>query len=81
MCLLHADLSTWCWVFCAPYAGLSLDKYPKIQAWLEKIGERPAVMEGVDIPEPNMIKKAIEDPELMKKLVADAQSMMASTKL
>lgn len=68
------------WVFCAPWAGLSLDTYPNIKAWIERIEGREAVKEGLDVPEPNSLKAALDDPEAMKRAIAEAQNMMVSTK-
>lgn len=76
-----ADIATFCWIFAAPWAGLTLDKYPNLKAWHDKILERPAVREGLDVPEPNRMMLALKDPEIMKELVEDAQAMMVSTKL
>ena len=75
------DIATFCWVFSAPWAGLTLDKYPSLKAWHDRIMERPAVQQGLDVPEPNRMMLALKDPEIMKELVQGAQAMMVSTKL
>lgn len=80
-CVGCADIATFCWIFSAPWAGLSLDSYPSLKAWHDKIAARSAVKEGLDVPEPNRLMIALNDPEVMKNLVAEAQTMMVSTKL
>ena len=75
-----ADIATFSWVFAAPWAGLSLDAYPNLKAWHDKLMERPAVKVGLDVPEPNKLVLALADPERMKKAVEEAQAMMVSTK-
>jgi hypothetical protein len=74
------DIATFAWVFSAPYAGLSLEKYPNISAWMKRIEERPAVLEGLDVPAKNTLKEALNDPKAMEAIIKDAQGMMVSTK-
>ena len=77
---MRADISTFGWVFAAPWAGLSLDEFPNLKKWHDRILERPAVKEGLDVPEPNAMMAALADPEKMKASIAAAQAMMVSTK-
>lgn len=74
-----ADIATFSWVYCSPFAGLSLDSYPNLTAWVSKIKDREAVMEGLDIPEPNSLKATWSDPEKLKELISEGQSKMASS--
>lgn len=60
-------------------AGLSLEDKPNVQAWLDRCSARPATSKGLDVPEPNKMKKMADDPEAAKKAVEDAQKMMVST--
>ena len=71
-----ADITTVGWVFAAPWAGVDLDSFPNLKRWLDKVTERPAVKEGLDVPEPNQMKEMMADPEKMKKAIEDAQAMM-----
>jgi glutathione S-transferase len=75
-----ADISTFCWVWSAAWAGIDVAEFPNIEKWMHKIAKRPAVKEGLDIPEPNMMKEVLENPEKMKQMIADAQAMMVRTK-
>jgi hypothetical protein len=73
---VDADIACWVWVFGAPYSGITLDQYPNLKAWHDKILDRPAVNEGINIPTPNPMLAALEDPEKMKEMVESGQSMM-----
>ena len=65
---------------CAPWAGLSLEEYPNLAAWAERMQARQAVVDGMDVPNPNPLKEALADPEKMKQAIAAAQNMMVSSK-
>ncbi|EPG75049.1 glutathione S-transferase [Leptospira fainei serovar Hurstbridge str. BUT 6] len=45
-----ADIATWPWIDGHTWAELSIDEFPKIKDWLEKLGERPAFIKGKNIP-------------------------------
>lgn len=45
-----ADISTWPWVKGRSYIELSLDEFPKLKAWEEKLGQRPAFIKGSEVP-------------------------------
>ncbi|ABW26267.1 glutathione S-transferase N-terminal domain-containing protein [Acaryochloris marina] len=47
-----ADIATYPWVAAYEYVGLSLDPFPHVQAWLERVGQRPAVQTGMAILTP-----------------------------
>ena len=46
-----ADVSTFCWVFAAFWEGVDLKEFPNIKKWMDKIAERAAVKEGLDVLE------------------------------
>ena len=39
------------WVRIAPWSGVELEPYPKIQAWIKRCMDRPATMKGSSVPE------------------------------
>ena len=41
-----ADMMCWGWIVAAPMLGQTLDDFPKLKAWFERIRERPAVGKG-----------------------------------
>lgn len=47
-----ADMATWPWVTIHDWAGVSTDGLDHLNAWIKRIGERPAVCKGIAIPEP-----------------------------
>jgi hypothetical protein len=47
---------------------------------MERIEARPAVQEGLDVPEPSKMKEMLADPEKLKKVVEEAQAMMVPAK-
>lgn len=44
-----ADIICWPWVLIAKPLGQSLDEFPNLGAWRQRIKERPAVQRGVDL--------------------------------
>lgn len=67
-----ADIANWCWVRAHSWAGLTLDGLDHLAAWMEAIGERPAVKMGVQNPPRPDLKK--EDNS--EKFIAAAQKML-----
>lgn len=47
-----ADIATYPWITSHAWSGLSVDGLDNLQAWLQRVGERPAVQRGMDVPEP-----------------------------
>ncbi len=45
-----ADIACWPWMKIHKWAGVSVDDLPNVQAWLARVGERPAVQRGVAVP-------------------------------
>ncbi|KDQ10246.1 hypothetical protein BOTBODRAFT_178280 [Botryobasidium botryosum FD-172 SS1] len=48
-----ADINVWPWVKSYTLIGLeTLDEFPNLSAWVERIKARPSVQEGLDVPTP-----------------------------
>ena len=45
-----ADIATFPWVAIYEFQGLSLQEFPHVQAWLERVQQRPAVQRGMQVP-------------------------------
>jgi GST-like protein len=45
-----ADIATWPWVRLHGWAGVEIDDLPNLQRWKERVGERPAVQRGAEVP-------------------------------
>lgn len=53
-----ADVNAWGWVRVWPLTGESLDEFPAVKAWVERIAARPSGQTGPNIPEPLVLPKA-----------------------
>eukprot|EP00892_Ulva_mutabilis_P008729 jgi/Ulvmu1/6228/UM028_0086.1 len=73
-----ADIATFSWIYCSAYAGLSLEEYPSLAAWVSKIKDRDAVSAGLDVPEPNPLKEPWSDTQKMKDFIAEAKNKLSS---
>ncbi|OBR03422.1 putative Glutathione s-transferase [Colletotrichum higginsianum IMI 349063] len=68
-----ADISMIGWVQGAPMAGIDINQFPSVKAWLERCLERPAVQRGIQIPDApfmsvaSMEKRLQEDEGLAEK--------------
>lgn len=45
-----ADMALWPWVSGYEWSGVSVAEFSNLQRWLAKVGERPAVQAGRDVP-------------------------------
>jgi len=45
-----ADMALWPWVSGYEWSGVSIEEFANLQRWLAKVGERPAVQAGRDVP-------------------------------
>jgi GSH-dependent disulfide-bond oxidoreductase len=45
-----ADMALWPWVSGYEWSGVSVDPFTHLQRWLKRVGERPAVQAGRDVP-------------------------------
>jgi GST-like protein len=59
-----ADIATWPWVTLHGWAGVDIDDLPNLERWIQRVGERPAVVKGRGIPE--MIKLENKEEELAR---------------
>ncbi|KAJ7893428.1 hypothetical protein B0H14DRAFT_3427501 [Mycena olivaceomarginata] len=65
----EAKTGSFGWISSYAWAGLSLDSFPNLQAWLERISARPAVVLGCSVPKSNYVKP--EDTERAAKEASD----------
>jgi len=45
-----ADLALWPWVSGYEWSGVGIDEFPSLERWLARVGARPAVQAGRDVP-------------------------------
>ncbi|CAE6416434.1 unnamed protein product, partial [Rhizoctonia solani] len=73
-----ADMNTFPWVGAYRWAGIkNMDDYPHVQAWLNRISERPQVKAGRAVPDPTRANMTAEQEE---ELVASVRQWMFGDK-
>lgn len=65
-----ADIATWPWIRSHKSAGIDLERFPALKAWFERVGERPAVKKGAEIPERVKPGDADEQRETIRGILA-----------
>lgn len=58
-----ADMICWPWVLIVNAMKLSLDDYPRVAAWRQRIKDRPAVQRGVALGKENRRNRAPDEEE------------------
>lgn len=72
---------TICRVRSARWAGVDIDEFPSLKAWVQRIEDRPATKEALKIPEQDMLTRMKQDPELEKKYAEESSKwIMAGNK-
>ncbi|NJK50661.1 glutathione S-transferase family protein [Candidatus Gracilibacteria bacterium] len=46
------DIAHFGWLWCSTHQGFTIDAYPNVKAWFDRIAARPAVQKGVTVPLP-----------------------------
>jgi len=69
-----ADIACWGWVASGPWAGVRLDEFPHLKAWVNKILSRPGCEKGRHVPTPH---KALDN---WKKSDEEMDAAAASTR-
>ncbi len=49
-----ADIALWPWARGCERAGVDISRFPHLRAWIERVGSRPAVRKGSQIPPPSV---------------------------
>jgi glutathione S-transferase len=69
-----ADIANWSWVHGHKWSGISIEGLDHLRGWLERVGARPAVKRGKDVPEPTdleeMLRKADEATAKVRGILA-----------
>ncbi|MGI9285015.1 MAG: glutathione S-transferase family protein [Pseudomonadales bacterium] len=69
-----ADIANWSWISIHEWAGIEIDDLPNLQRWIERVGKRPAVQKGRDIPTPVKLDEASDEDR--EKIVEGARTML-----
>ncbi|CAE6460607.1 unnamed protein product [Rhizoctonia solani] len=73
-----ADMNAFPWVGAHRWAGVeTMEDYPHIQAWMDRISERPQTKKGLAVPDPTRANMTKEDEE---KLVESMRQWMFGAK-
>lgn len=56
-----ADIAHYPWITIHDWAGVSVEGLPRLQAWMKRVGDCPAVQKGMAIPKPMFDRN--EEPE------------------
>ena len=67
-----ADIASFPWVRAHAWSGLTLDGFPRIRAWLERIEARPAVQRGLAIPQ----KVDLQEKKDQEKVIETARGFL-----
>lgn len=54
------DLASFAWINWAEWAGVEVNGFKHLKAWLDRINARPAIQKGLDVPEPFEMKKKMQ---------------------
>jgi glutathione S-transferase len=69
-----ADIANWSWVHGHKWSGISIEGLDHLRGWLDRVGARPAVKRGKDVPEPTdleeMLRKADEATAKVRGILA-----------
>jgi glutathione S-transferase len=56
-----ADIANWAWVRIYDWSGVSIDDFPHLSAWLDRLDQRPAFQKGIKTPPSEYEEKAKEE--------------------
>ncbi|GAA5944216.1 hypothetical protein JCM10213_004101 [Rhodosporidiobolus nylandii] len=74
-----ADMCTQPWIRMAIWAGVDIEPFPHLKAWVERIEQRPATQAALKVPEQDMLSKIKGNPEEAKRLAEESSKwVMAS---
>ena len=63
-----ADIATWPWIYCAEWTGIDLAETPNLSRWFDSVAARPAVKQGLNVPEPFDINALMKDEDKVKEV-------------
>ncbi|MEM9670063.1 MAG: glutathione S-transferase family protein [Pseudomonadota bacterium] len=61
-----ADIALWPWIYCAEWTGIDLQDTPNLSRWFDTLSSRPAIQQGLNVPEPFDIKALMENGDEVK---------------
>jgi glutathione S-transferase len=67
-----ADISNFTWVSSHAWAGVDIEEFPSLKAWLEKLKAKPGFLAGLDVPEKRL--KDVKDPKELEKIAKETRA-------
>ncbi|GAA5917667.1 hypothetical protein JCM5296_007442 [Sporobolomyces johnsonii] len=67
-----ADMTSQPWIRMSSWAGVSLDPFPLLKDWVERIDARPAIQSALKIPEQDLMTKMKKDPALEESIMKES---------
>ncbi|CAD7698981.1 unnamed protein product [Ostreobium quekettii] len=74
-----ADIACFTWVFIHFWSDVDIEEFPNLKAWKERIEKRPAVLRGLDVPEPTKFKEAITDKAVREQMINEIRAIITPT--
>lgn len=68
------DIAHYGWGAAAGWAGVNLDKFPAVQAWLDRMEAREGVEKGRHVPDPHTMRELLKDKAKMAEQAAKSQA-------
>ena len=69
-----ADIAHFGWIAAAGWAGVEIEDFPTLNAWLERMYSRPGVEKGRHVPKRHGMKELMQNKELMEKKANEAKA-------
>ena len=69
-----ADIAHYGWVASAGWAGIDIKAFPHLEAWEERMTERPGVEKGRHVPDPHRIKEILKDKAKTEEIAAKSRA-------
>lgn len=65
---------SWGWIAAGFWAGISLEEFPTLKAWEERMWARPALKKGANVPTTYKMKEFQSKPEEVERLANEAKN-------
>ncbi|KAK4698253.1 glutathione S-transferase, partial [Phenoliferia sp. Uapishka_3] len=73
----YADMCSFPWIRSHDWAGVSTEKFPNVEAWIQRNEARPGVIAGLKIPEQDGLTLMKLDPELAAKTAKEGSAWVS----
>ena len=66
-----ADITSFGWVNAAAWAGIDINEFPNLKAWVEKLKGREGVRAGLNVPERKEGSGTVTDPKELERIAKE----------